>query len=91
MAHQKRHLASDPPHAGGSLSAVGAHVHKYAPRAPRHRPTIARRLETDLPLLVMAARAFRSAARPSLVWIYFCGAIRCMSCGGNGPINGPSG
>lgn len=51
MAHQKQHLASDPPHAGGSLSAVRARVHKYAPRAPRHRPTIARRLETDLPLL----------------------------------------
>jgi len=41
MAHQKQHLASDPPHAGGSLSAVRARVHKYAPRAPRHRPTIA--------------------------------------------------
>jgi len=54
MAHQKQHLASDPPHAGGSLSAVLAHAHECAPRAPRHRPTIARRLETDLPLLTLA-------------------------------------
>jgi len=51
MAHQKRHLASDPPHAGGSLAAVLAHAYEYAPRAPRHRGTIARRLETDLPFL----------------------------------------
>ena len=72
MAHQKQHLASDPPRAGGSLSAVRAHVHEYAPRAPRHRPTIARRLETDLPLLVMAASAFRSAAR--------CGLAVCGAC-----------
>ena len=52
---------SDPPRAGGSLSAVLAHAHERAPRAPRHRPTIAQRLEIDLPFLVMVASAFRSA------------------------------
>jgi len=53
---------SDPPHAEPSLSAVLAHAHECAPRAPRHRDAIAQRLETDLPLLVMPASAFRSAA-----------------------------
>ena len=54
MAHQKRHLASDPAHASAPPSAVRAHGHKSVPRAPRRRNAIARRLETDLPFLSLA-------------------------------------
>ena len=61
MAHQKRRFACDPPHEAASLSAVLAHAHECAPRAPRHRPTIARRLETDLPFLPsLVARVVRA-------------------------------
>ncbi len=62
MAHQKRQLASDPAHAAAPSAAVPAHVREYAPRAPRRRHAIARRLETDLPLLVMLGRGLQSLA-----------------------------
>jgi len=77
MAHQTRHVASDPPHAEPALTAVPAHVRKYAPRAPRHRGPIAHRLETDLPRLAMSWGVDGSGAR----WrVADCGACspRCL-------------
>ena len=53
MAHQKRRLGCDPPHEAASLSAVLAHAHECAARAPRHRDRLARRLTTDPPFLFM--------------------------------------
>ena len=53
MAHQKRRLGCDPPHDPASLSAVLAHAHECAARAPRHRDRLARRLTTDPPFLFM--------------------------------------